>query len=49
MRHLSLDKWRGKISVEFSEEQGIDEGGLTKEWLILLSQGIFNPDFGLFT
>jgi len=26
------------LNVEFADEQGIDEGGLTKEWFILLSQ-----------
>jgi len=25
------------MNVEFQDEQGIDEGGLTKEWFILLS------------
>jgi len=25
------------MGIEFADEQGIDEGGLTKEWFILLS------------
>lgn len=48
MSTAPIDNWRGKIGVEFVDEQGIDEGGLTREWFILLSQGIFNPDLGLF-
>ena len=36
------------MGVEFADEQGIDEGGLTREWFILLSQAILNPDMALF-
>lgn len=36
------------MAVEFADEQGIDEGGLTKEWFTLISQEIFNPDRALF-
>ena len=48
LKRLSPDQWKGHMSIEFSEEQGIDEGGLTREWFILLSQEIFNPDLALF-
>jgi len=34
--------------VSFKEEQGVDEGGLTKEWFTLISQQLFNPLYGLF-
>ena len=39
---------RGRISVQFQGEEGIDAGGLTREWFIILSREIFNPNWGLF-
>jgi len=45
---MTADQWKGKMGVEFTEEQGVDEGGLTREWFILISQEIFNPDLALF-
>lgn len=48
LKQLSAERWKGQMGVEFQEEQGVDEGGLTREWFILLSQEIFNPDRGLF-
>ncbi|EGR34353.1 E3 ubiquitin-protein ligase, HECT-domain, putative [Ichthyophthirius multifiliis] len=37
-----------QIKIQFKEEDGIDYGGLTKEWLALLGKEVFNPDYGLF-
>ncbi|KAL4482579.1 hypothetical protein ABPG72_005822 [Tetrahymena utriculariae] len=37
-----------QIKIQFKEEDGIDYGGLTREWLALLSKEVFNPDYGLF-
>lgn len=48
LKTLKPERWKGQMSVEFIDEQGIDEGGLTKEWFVLLSHGIFNPDLALF-
>ena len=36
------------MTVEFKEEDGIDEGGLFKEWLSLISKEIFNENLALF-
>ncbi|EPY53705.1 ubiquitin-protein ligase E3 [Schizosaccharomyces cryophilus OY26] len=36
------------LKVEFVNEEGVDAGGLKKEWLLLLSREIFDPSFGLF-
>eukprot|EP01135_Chromosphaera_perkinsii_P003209 Nk52_evm16s238 gene=Nk52_evmTU16s238 len=38
-----------KIRVKFHGEAGIDAGGLTKEWFLLLVREIFNPYYGMFT
>lgn len=38
-----------QLVVEFEGEQGIDEGGVSKEFFQLIVEEIFNPDFGEFT
>ena len=37
-----------RLKIQFPGEEGIDYGGLTREWLALLNKSVFNPDFGLF-
>jgi len=39
----------GRLQVTFNNEQGIDAGGLTREWFSVLSKEIFNPNYALFT
>lgn len=38
-----------QLYVEFEGEQGIDEGGVSKEFFQLVVEEIFNPDYGMFT
>lgn len=38
-----------QLYVEFEGEQGIDEGGVSKEFFQLVVDEIFNPDYGMFT
>lgn len=38
----------GKINVKFINEDGIDAGGVTREWYSVLAQQIFDPNFALF-
>lgn len=45
----SADEVRfSKINVKFHGEDGVDAGGVTREWLQELSKQIFNPDYALF-
>ncbi|CAB3382980.1 Hypothetical predicted protein [Cloeon dipterum] len=37
-----------KLKVSFLGEPGLDMGGLTKEWFLLLVRQIFEPDYGMF-
>ncbi|XP_045483720.1 ubiquitin-protein ligase E3A isoform X1 [Harmonia axyridis] len=37
-----------QLVVEFEGEQGIDEGGVSKEFFQLVVEEIFNPDYGMF-
>ncbi|CAH2063564.1 unnamed protein product, partial [Iphiclides podalirius] len=45
-RSLDLKK---QLVVEFEGEQGVDEGGVSKEFFQLIVEEIFNPDYGMFT
>ncbi|KAJ4254918.1 putative E3 ubiquitin-protein ligase [Fusarium torreyae] len=36
------------LRITFTGEEGIDAGGLRKEWFLLLVREVFNPDHGLF-
>lgn len=37
-----------QLFVEFEGEQGHDEGGLSKEFFQLITEQIFNPEYGMF-
>ncbi|KAJ3202357.1 hypothetical protein HDU67_000611 [Dinochytrium kinnereticum] len=38
----------GKLSVRFHEEEGVDAGGVTREFFSVLARQMFNPDYALF-
>lgn len=38
----------GKLSVRFHHEEGVDAGGVTREWFQILARQMFNPDYCLF-
>lgn len=38
----------GKLRVSFVDEDGVDAGGLTREWYGLLAREMFNPNYALF-
>lgn len=40
--------FKKQLLVELTDEQGIDEGGVSKEFFQLVVDEIFNPDFGMF-
>jgi hypothetical protein len=40
------DDLKKQLFVEFEGEQGIDEGGLSKEFFQLVIEELFNPDYG---
>ncbi|CAF3910605.1 unnamed protein product [Rotaria sp. Silwood2] len=42
------DDLKKKLRVTFVGEHGLDMGGLTKEWFLLLLREIFLPDYGMF-
>ena len=36
------------LRIEFKGEEGIDAGGLRKEWFLLLVRDVFNPEHGMY-
>lgn len=38
----------GKLSVRFYDEEGVDAGGVTREWFQILARQMFNPNYALF-
>lgn len=45
----NLGGLKKSLKVEFIGEPGIDAGGLKKEWFLLLTKKLFDPDNGLFS
>jgi hypothetical protein len=48
MKNLDALSLKGRMTVEFTGEEGRDAGGLTREWYTILSREIFNPNYALF-
>lgn len=38
----------GKLNVRFYDEEGVDAGGLTREWFQILARQMFDPNYALF-
>ena len=47
LERLGVEKLKLKTKIVFEGEDGIDSGGLTKDWFLQLSRGLFNPQFCL--
>lgn len=45
LRHKDMRK---RLMVKFRGEEGLDYGGVAREWLHLLSKEMLNPQYGLF-
>lgn len=48
LRIRTGEEMRAKIQVQFQGEEGIDAGGVAKEWYGALAKEIFNPNYALF-
>ncbi|KAJ3753770.1 hypothetical protein F5878DRAFT_629384 [Lentinula raphanica] len=44
----SGENLKRRLMVNFDGEDGLDYGGVSREWFFLLSHEIFNPSYGLF-
>lgn len=45
---LTSEDLKRRLMVSFEGEDGLDYGGVSREWFFLLSHEIFNPSYGLF-
>jgi E3 ubiquitin-protein ligase NEDD4 len=45
---MSGDDLKRRLMIKFEGEDGLDYGGVSREWFFLLSHEIFNPSYGLF-
>jgi len=45
----NADEMRGRLQISFRNEEGVDAGGLSREFFAILSKEIFNPNYALFT
>lgn len=49
LRMRSGAELRRKLHISFTGEEGIDAGGVTREWYMMLAREMFNPNYVLFT
>lgn len=49
LRMRSGTELRRKLHISFTGEEGIDAGGVTREWYMMLAREMFNPNYVLFT
>jgi hypothetical protein len=47
-RIKNVEHLKARLYVKFAGEDGLDYGGLAREWFYLLSHEMFNPYYGLF-
>lgn len=48
LNHLSAKELRGRLSVSFAGEQGIDAGGVSRDFFANLSKSMFKVEYSLF-
>jgi hypothetical protein len=48
LRALSAHQVKERMHVQFSGEEGVDAGGVTREWYVILVRRIFDPNYVLF-
>ncbi|KPJ06837.1 Protein KIAA0317, partial [Papilio machaon] len=47
-RHFTVADWCRNFDITFQGEQGVDWGGVRREWFSLVCAQLFDPRFGLF-
>lgn len=48
LRSKTKEEMKGRLHVQFTGEEGIDAGGVTREWYTILARQIFDPNYALF-
>lgn len=48
LRQREPDELKARLNVKFKGEEGVDAGGVTREWFSVLSKEMLNPNYALF-
>lgn len=48
LHRKKADDWKSKLYIVFNNEEGQDAGGLLREWFLVISRQMFNPNYALF-
>merc|ERR1712142_1151143 len=48
LHRKSTEEWKNRFYIVFEGEEGQDAGGLLREWYVIISREIFNPNYALF-
>lgn len=48
LHNIRTEDWLKKFRVSFLDEEGVDAGGLRKDWFSSLVKNLFNPNYALF-
>jgi hypothetical protein len=49
LRLRNADEMRARLHITFRNEEGVDAGGLSREFFGILAKEMFNPNYALFT
>mmetsp|Transcript_4056 Transcript_4056/g.6160 ORF Transcript_4056/g.6160 Transcript_4056/m.6160 type:complete len:786 (+) Transcript_4056:529-2886(+) len=49
LRLRTAEEMRGRLHITFRDEEGVDAGGLSREFFEILAKEMFNPNYALFT
>ncbi|KAH7824563.1 putative ubiquitin-protein ligase E3A [Monocercomonoides exilis] len=47
--NVEVSELKKPLKVCFEGEEGIDEGGVMKEFFVVITRDLFNPEYGMFT
>lgn len=49
LHRRNSEEWKSRFYIVFEGEEGQDAGGLLREWYLIMSREMFNPNYALFT
>jgi len=49
LENADPSRFKLELRIQFSDEEGLDFGGVRKEWFQLLTHDLFKEDYGMFT
>ena len=49
LHRRSPEEMKSNLYISFEGEEGQDAGGLLREWYLIISRDVFNPNYALFT